>query len=133
VRDGSNHSPGAPERANGQLLGELHSADEHQRVELWLRPGPGGGAELELRQFLWGSGVGWYAQKSLTLDPAQAAALPDLLPPAAATASPLPSPPPATPAVACQVVAGGAVAAPAAPRQRPRVERDGNAIRLRFE
>ena len=79
--------------------------------------------------------MGWYAQKSLTLDPAQAAALPGLLPPAAATAPPLSAPLPATrPAVAGEVVAGGAVPTPAAaPRDRPRVERDGNAIRLRFE
>lgn len=98
----------------GELLGELQSGSGEDRVEVWRRVGPDGAVELELLQYHWGSGVGWYVQKSMTLDAAQAALLAGLL--GAGTAS-HPDP-------------FGTLAAPSRPR--PTARQDGNLVQLLF-
>jgi len=87
----------------GQLLAELIAADGRTKVELWLHPGDA--PRLELVQYHWGSGVGWYVQQRLALDADQAASLKAAL--AGVSLSP-------------------------APASRPRAEVDGNVIRLLF-
>src|SRR5688500_8324575 len=76
VSQGSNPPVRAPQSPARQLVGELYSADNHRKVEVWRC---GAGAELEIRQLLWGSGVGWYVQQSLTLDAGQSGGLQALL------------------------------------------------------
>lgn len=91
------------------MLGELPSADSRTRVELWERTGEDGSTLLDLVEYSWGSGLGWYVQKRMTLDGAQAQALRSILAPA--------------------------VTAPPTPRliqPRPPVQRDGNVVRLVF-
>lgn len=112
--EGLRHAAEQPDR---QLLGELQGADERERVELWLCQGEDGDTGVELVQYHWGSGVGWYVQKRMALDGGQARALQALLAPVAKT---IPFRP-----------AGFRPPETARPR-RPRVERDGNVIRLRF-
>src|SRR5437868_1595716 len=104
----------APGLAGSQLLGELHHDADSERVEVWLRRRGDGSPELELVQFLWGSGVGWYVHKSLVLDSQQAGALHALVGPVASEPAP-------------------ALAPSARPRRSlPPVEREGNVIRLKF-
>lgn len=85
----------------GQLLAELVAADGRTKVELWLHPGDA--PRLELVQYHWGSGVGWYVQQRLALDAEQAAGLAAALAGVSLASSP-----------------------------RPRAEVDGNVIRLLF-
>lgn len=92
-----------------QKVGELPSASNQSRVEVWTRTTEDGGSVLELVEYSWGSGVGWYPQKQMALDLQQAEALVNLL--------------------------GSREHPPEAPRlrQRPaRVEGEGNVIRLVF-
>lgn len=90
-----------------EVLGEAVNSEGDTKIEVLLRPGPGS-STLELVEYSWGSGLGWYPRKRLTLDTEQAAAL------AAILQQPL------TPA------------GPSKPRLRPLVERDGNVLRLLF-
>jgi hypothetical protein len=90
-------------------LGELPGATGHDKVEIWERPGEDGSSLLELVEYAWGSGIGWYVQKRMTLDAGQMEALRALLAPAPETPTP-----------------------PRLHRPTPPVERDGNVIRLVF-
>ncbi len=53
------------------FLGELPGADAEEKIVVTLRVRPDGAQELELKQLRWGTGVGWYPQKTMTLDGAQ--------------------------------------------------------------
>lgn len=108
--------PQAPGLAGSQLVGELHHAGDTEKVEVWLRRREDGSPELELVQFLWGSGVGWYVHKSLALDHQQAGALHGLLGPVASEPVPVP----------------GHEALRRPRRLLPPVEQEGNVIRLKF-
>jgi hypothetical protein len=66
------------EAAEGRFLGNIEG-DDQEKVEVWLRTQPDGAAVLELTEYGWGSGLGWYPQKTLTLDLSQAAALRGML------------------------------------------------------
>lgn len=91
-------------------LGELMCGSESSKIEVWARKTDDGGELLDLVEYSWGSGIGWYPQKRLMLDAAQVEHLRGLLEP--------PKPKPAL----------------AAPRLRtaPAAEREGNVIRLAF-
>ncbi|MGV3724287.1 MAG: hypothetical protein ACO1SX_25615 [Actinomycetota bacterium] len=60
-------------------LGELPSEDARTRVELLSRVAEDGSAVVDLVEYSWGTGLGWYVQKRLTLDAAQVDALRILL------------------------------------------------------
>src|SRR3712207_9333388 len=60
-------------------LGELPASEGHDKVEIWTRTAEEGGEVLELVEYAWGSGLGWYVQKRMTLDAAQVDALRALL------------------------------------------------------
>src|SRR5687768_6037489 len=95
--------------ATHSKLGELPGSSEQDKIEVWSRTAEDGSSLLELVEYSWGSGLGWYVQKRLTLEGGQVAALRALLAP---EEQPL-----------------------AAPRLRqplPGVEREGNVIRLPF-
>ena len=66
------------EAAEGRYLGHIEG-DDQEKVEVWLRTQPDGAAVVELTEYSWGSGLGWFPQKTLTLDLAQAAALRGML------------------------------------------------------
>src|SRR5262245_52153404 len=119
VNQGSNRWREAPAPEQGELLGELNSADGQERVEVRLRSDENGRPTVELAQFHWGSGVGWYLQKTMILDGAQAHAFQALLAPIAASLTPPPTP-------------SAAPRRRAPPRELPRVEQDGNVVRLLF-
>jgi hypothetical protein len=119
LNEGSSPSRSAREEPGSDLLGEIHGTEGQEKVEVWVRRRADRDVEVELIQFMWGSGVGWYVQKSMTLDGPQARALQALLLPLTASAPtrmPTPSPP----------------AQRRSPRPQPRVEQDGNVIRLLF-
>jgi hypothetical protein len=89
-------------------LGELPSASSQDKVEVWSRTTDDGSPLLELIEYKWGSGLGWYVHKRVTLDSAQVQALQALLGDTSLfTAEP-------------------------APRPRPQVVREDNVIRLLF-
>ncbi len=92
-----------------QLLGELPGASSDSKLEVWQRPGADGQDVIELVEYSWGSGMGWYVQKRMILDAGQARAL-------AALVAPPPAAPERRPAL----------------RQAPSVEREGNVVRLVF-
>jgi hypothetical protein len=54
-------------------IAEVCSADGSSKIQL-TRVGRGKG-QLVLRQLSWGSGIGWFAQNSISIDPAQAKSL----------------------------------------------------------
>lgn len=60
-------------------LGELPSEDARTRVELLSRAADDGSAVVDLVEYTWGTGLGWYVQKRLTLDATQVDALRTLL------------------------------------------------------
>lgn len=60
-------------------LGDLPDASSQSKIELWTRPGEDGAPVLELVEYSWGSGLGWYVQKRLRLDAGQLDALKILL------------------------------------------------------
>ncbi len=105
----------APRDENGfTLLGELPAADGLEKVEVQSRTDAEGNSVLELVEYRWGSGLGWYVQKRISLDCGQAEALRAILGAHAATST---------------------AAAPPAPRlKRPAPARtqEGNVIRLDF-
>ncbi|HTE19052.1 MAG TPA: hypothetical protein VK689_11815 [Armatimonadota bacterium] len=69
-------------------LGDLQNDTSESKIEVWATPSEGGGSVLELVEYKWGSGIGWYTQKRLTLEAAQVdalrAVLGELAPPAPA-------------------------------------------------
>jgi hypothetical protein len=88
-------------------LGDLPDASSEDKVEVWERSQDDGSSLLELVEYSWGSGIGWYVQKRITLDAGQVDALRALL--------------------------GASPTAPARPRRPlpPVIQEDG-AIRLLF-
>lgn len=60
-------------------LGDLPDASSQSKIEIWTRPGEDGTPILELVEYSWGSGLGWYVQKRLRLDAGQVDALKALL------------------------------------------------------
>lgn len=106
----------APQRNEGpRLLGELPATSGQEKVEVWSRTDEGGTTLLELVEYRWGSGLGWYVQKRVSLDPDQVRLLTGLL----ATLTPAETP----------------VAPPPAPRLKtaaPSIMREGNVISLGF-
>jgi hypothetical protein len=89
-------------------LGELPSASSQDKIEVWSRSTEEGASLLELVEYKWGSGLGWYVHKRVTLDAEQVRALQSLLGETAV------------------------FAAAATPRPRPQVVREDNVIRLVF-
>jgi hypothetical protein len=90
-------------------LGELPGASDRDKIEVWSRTGEDGTSLLELVEYSWGSGIGWYVQKRLTLEAGQVEAL--------------------------RALVGAAEPALPAPRLRPPTAaavREGNTIRLSF-
>lgn len=71
-----------------RLLGELCGDTAQSKIEVWQREGEDGAALLEMVEYRWGSGLGWYVQKRMTLDNSQVEALRLLLGPAAKPAAP---------------------------------------------
>jgi hypothetical protein len=61
------------------FLGELPGETAEDKIEVTLRMRPDGSQELELTQLAWGTGVGWFVQKTMTLDGAQMQQLKSLL------------------------------------------------------
>jgi hypothetical protein len=99
-----------PRVENGyRKLGDLPGASSENKVEVWSRTAQDGSASLELIEYSWGSGLGWYIQKRIVLDAGQVDALRALLGEEVAAA-----------------------VAPRPPRLRPSVVRDENIIRLVF-
>jgi hypothetical protein len=99
-----------PRVENGyRKLGDLPGASSENKVEVWSRTAQDGSSLLELIEYSWGSGLGWYIQKRIVLDAGQVEALRALLGEEVAAAI-----------------------APRAPRLRPSVVRDENVIRLVF-
>jgi hypothetical protein len=99
----------APSSDEIRSVGEIPSASGETKVELQWRAGEDDQPRLELVEYSWGSGLGWYPRKRLTLDCEQGAALAALLSAEFAPAS-----------------------VPAPPRRRPALEEDGNVVRLLF-
>jgi hypothetical protein len=93
--------------ATNQKLADLPSASSEQKIEVWCRTGEDGSALLELVEYAWGSGLGWYIQKRVSLDQGQVDALRSLF-------------------------GEPKTAAPAYRRTYPPVEREGNTVRLVF-
>jgi hypothetical protein len=60
-------------------LGDLPDASSQSKIEIWTRSGEEGTPVLELVEYSWGSGLGWYVQKRLRLDAGQVDALKALL------------------------------------------------------
>lgn len=90
-------------------LGEATNAAGDTKVELLLRTEAGSDSRLELVEYSWGSGLGWYSRKRLTLDMEQGAALAAMLSAAFTPKAPL-----------------------TRPRCRPAIEQEGDDIRLLF-
>lgn len=99
----------APSSDEVRSLGEIPSATGETKIELQSRTGEDGEPRLELVEYSWGSGLGWYSRKRLVLDREQGAALAALLNAEFAPAT-----------------------VPAPPRRRPALEEDGNVVRLLF-
>jgi hypothetical protein len=99
-----------PRAENGyRKLGDLPGASSQSKIEVWARGAEDGTASLELVEYSWGSGLGWYVQKRVVLDAGQVEALKALL--------------------------GEEAVSPAAPRPKrpmPAVIREENVIRLVF-
>jgi hypothetical protein len=60
-------------------LGELPGGSARSKVEVWRRAGEDGGSLVVLVEYTWGSGLGWYRQRSMVLDAEQVDALRALL------------------------------------------------------
>ena len=100
---------GSQAQAASEVLGELTSPSRPEKIEVSSRVAEDGSTLLELVEYSWGSGLGWYVQKRLTLDAAQVEALRSLL---GTEQIELP--------------------APTLRRSRPAVQQDGNVTRLLF-
>jgi hypothetical protein len=55
-----------------KVLARLEGDNFEEKIELIA---PGEGAPLELRSLRWGRGIGWYVQKTITIDAIQAKTL----------------------------------------------------------
>src|SRR5687768_6283648 len=88
-------------------LGDLVGSSSQDKIEVWSRELEDGSGGLELVEYSWGSGIGWYVQKHVRLDAGQVEALRAIL---------------------------GTAAAPAPAPKRPLlpVVRDGNTVRIVF-
>jgi hypothetical protein len=64
---------------NHRVLGQLEGEKAEERIEVITRHTPDNLPILEVRALRWGSGLGWYTQKTLTLRPVQANRLAHLL------------------------------------------------------
>jgi hypothetical protein len=62
-----------------RVLGQLEGEKLEERIEVVARQTAAHLPTLEVRALRWGSGVGWYTQKTLTLTPGQASRLAHLL------------------------------------------------------
>lgn len=71
-------------------LGSVQDASGEQLIEVWSYTDESGADHVELVEHSWGSGLGWYPQKRLSLDAEQIQALRGLLDKVA------PPPPPAS-------------------------------------
>jgi hypothetical protein len=60
-------------------LGDLDGSSSQDKIEVWTRAAEDGSTHLELVEYSWGSGIGWYVQKRMRLDPGQVEALKALL------------------------------------------------------
>jgi hypothetical protein len=70
----------APELSSDrQMLGEVVSASEQTKIEVWSRTDATGASGVELIEYAWGAGLGWYVQKRVALDGGQVALLHGLL------------------------------------------------------
>lgn len=101
--------------AGPRLLGELPATSGREKIEVWSRTDEEGATLLELVEYRWGSGLGWYVQKRVSLDSDQVRLLSGLL------SSLTPVEAPAAP-----------LATPRLKRTAPAASRDGNVISLRF-
>jgi len=54
-----------------RYLGTAEDASGQTRLEITSRVDQNGATRVELTQFAWGAGIGWYAQKTLALDEQQ--------------------------------------------------------------
>jgi hypothetical protein len=97
-------------RSGTAKLGELPAASPEDKIEVWERVADDGTAFLDLVEYSWGSGLGWYVRKRVSLEPSQVEALAGLL--GVQRAAPTPSRP---------------------TRPLPPVERDGNTLRIHFD
>jgi hypothetical protein len=88
-------------------LGDLVGSSSQDKIEVWSRELEDGSGALELVEYSWGSGIGWYVQKLVRLDAGQVEALRAILGPETAPA-------------------------PAPKRPLPPVVRDGNTVRIVF-
>lgn len=52
------------------FLGELDSENHEEKIELVLHRGDQG-SNLQVRSLRWGEGIGWFVQKTITLDSTQ--------------------------------------------------------------
>jgi hypothetical protein len=62
-----------------KILGQLEGEDEREKVDLILHPAGESPGTLEVRSLRWGPGVGWYVQKTISLDPGQVSRLAETL------------------------------------------------------
>jgi len=62
-----------------RVLGQLEGEKLEEKIEVVARQTAGHLPKMEVRALRWGSGVGWYTQKTLTLTPGQASRLAHLL------------------------------------------------------
>src|SRR5919109_1403994 len=63
----------------GRTLAQFDGENEKEKVDVVLRQTREVSAVLEVRSMRWGQGIGWDAQKKLTLSPGQAIRLAHLL------------------------------------------------------
>ena len=62
-----------------RVLGHLESDSATEKIEVIGRQTAEDAPTIEIRSLRWGSGVGWYTQKTLALTPGQATQLAHLL------------------------------------------------------
>ncbi len=60
-------------------LGDLPGSSDHDKIEVWERTDEEGNPLLEIVDLSWGSGIGWYVQKRVTLEAGQIEGLKALL------------------------------------------------------
>jgi hypothetical protein len=72
---GENHSqvdcPPIDMNTDVQVLGVINGSTEDEVIDVVLQRDAEGGECVQLRYRQWGSGVGWYTQKSVEIDPSQ--------------------------------------------------------------
>lgn len=70
-RQGPKGEQGEPVAFNEYSLGVVDGRTEHEKVEVVLSQGADGTRELRLILQGWGEGIGWYPQKTISLNPSQ--------------------------------------------------------------